>query len=165
MGTIIRRMRGQVWFWTRDLLEEGGFLTFQVYPAQVKTINLLSPSNNCSLQPSSSNIQPEDTESTWTLYPSKRSRLDLSLGHLSAIAALSSPLTSLSPSGHLSLLRAGGFSLMLWSGRDCSQRGLATGRPPHWAPHSPLGRVCQAGQQGGKDKWQGDSKHLGSYLS
>lgn len=31
VGIIIRRMRGQVWCWTRDLLEEGGFLTFQVF--------------------------------------------------------------------------------------------------------------------------------------
>lgn len=46
VGTIIRRMRGQVWFWTGELLEEGGFLTFQVYSARVETINLLSPSNN-----------------------------------------------------------------------------------------------------------------------
>lgn len=32
VGTIIRRMRGQVWTWTGGRLEEGGFLTFQVFP-------------------------------------------------------------------------------------------------------------------------------------
>lgn len=72
VGIIIRRMRGQVWFWTGDLLEERGFLTFQVCSAQVKTINLLSPSNNCSPRLCTSKMQAEDTVKSG-LCPSKSS--------------------------------------------------------------------------------------------